>query len=75
MTELLLPTANSSPIGNNFILDKQYFEHAYQYGQTLTVEETEKNEIYWKSIDSENKIWFEAKFSTIRNNCSTHRET
>ncbi|HNE49732.1 MAG TPA: GYDIA family GHMP kinase [Chitinophagales bacterium] len=62
--------------GEYFILDGAVGLAApTQYGQTLTVEETENNEIYWKSIDSENKIWFEAKFSTqLEIIETTHRE-
>jgi len=34
-----------------------------KFGQTLTVENAEENGIFWKSIDNENKIWFETKFN------------
>ncbi len=32
-------------------------------GQTLSVEETDEPHIYWQSIDDEDQVWFEAKFS------------
>ena len=32
-------------------------------GQSLTVEPSEEKGILWKSIDHENKVWFEAQFS------------
>jgi mevalonate kinase len=34
-----------------------------KFGQSLTVENSEENGIQWKSLDNENKIWLEAKFS------------
>ncbi len=34
-----------------------------KFGQTLTVKTSNENGIQWQSIDNENKIWFEAKFS------------
>lgn len=32
-------------------------------GQTLSVEETDEPHIYWQSIDEDDQVWFEAKFS------------
>lgn len=34
-----------------------------KFGQTLTVESTQEKGIFWKSIDNENNIWLEVKFS------------
>lgn len=34
-----------------------------KFGQKLTVEPSEENGIFWKSIDNENKIWFEANLN------------
>ncbi len=34
-----------------------------KFGQTLTVDSSEEKGISWKSLDHENKIWFEAQFS------------
>ncbi|MCC6583625.1 MAG: GHMP kinase [Chitinophagales bacterium] len=34
-----------------------------KFGQTLTVESSSEKGIFWKSIDHENKVWFEAQFS------------
>ena len=33
-----------------------------KFGQTLSEETSEENGVFWKSIDNENKVWFEAKF-------------
>ena len=35
-----------------------------KYGQSLTVTPITENKIIWKSIDNENKAWFEDEFST-----------
>ena len=50
--------------GEYFILDGAVgLALPTKFGQTLTVESIEENGISLKSIDYENKIWFEAKFS------------
>ncbi len=50
--------------GEYFILDGAVgLALPTKYGQILTVEPSEQKGIFWKSIDNENKIWFEAAFS------------
>lgn len=50
--------------GEYFILDGAVgLALPTKFGQTLTVENAEENGIFWKSIDNENKIWFETKFN------------
>ena len=34
-----------------------------KFGQTLTVESSSEKGIFWKSLDHENKVWFESQFS------------
>lgn len=50
--------------GEYFILDGAVgLALPTKFGQTLTVESSEEDGIIWKSLDYENKIWFEAQFS------------
>ena len=50
--------------GEYFILDGAVgLALPTKFGQTLTVESSEAKGISWKSIDNENKLWFEAQFS------------
>lgn len=50
--------------GEYFILDGAIgLAMPTKFGQTLRVEPSSEKGLSWKSIDSENNIWFEAKFS------------
>lgn len=50
--------------GEYFILDgAKGLALPTRFGQTLTVESSTEKGISWKSLDNENKIWFEAQFS------------
>ncbi len=50
--------------GEYFILDGAVgLALPTKFGQTLNVEPSEENGIFWKSLDNENKIWFEASFN------------
>lgn len=50
--------------GEYFILDGAVgLALPTKFGQSLTVEPSTEKGIFWKSIDCENKLWFEAQFS------------
>ena len=50
--------------GEYFILDGAVgLALPTKFGQSLTVEPSTEKGIFWKSIDNENKVWFEAKFN------------
>ncbi len=50
--------------GEYFILDGAVgLALPTKFGQSLTVELSTEKGIFWKSIDCENKLWFEAQFS------------
>ncbi len=50
--------------GEYFILDGAVgLALPTKFGQTLTVESAEEKGIFWKSLDHEGKVWFEARFS------------
>ncbi len=50
--------------GEYFILDGAVgLALPTKFGQTLTVESSSEKGIFWKSLDHENKVWFESQFS------------
>ncbi|MFN8261558.1 MAG: GYDIA family GHMP kinase [Chitinophagales bacterium] len=50
--------------GEYFILDGAVgLALPTKFGQTISVESSAEKGIFWKSVDHENKVWFEAKFS------------
>lgn len=50
--------------GEYFILDGAVgLALPTKFGQTLTVDSSEENGIFWKSLDHENNVWFQAQFS------------
>ncbi len=50
--------------GEYFILDGAVgLALPTKFGQTLSVESSAEKGIFWKSVDHENKVWFEANFS------------
>lgn len=50
--------------GEYFILDGAVgLALPTKFGQSLTVEDSEEEGIHWKSLDNQNNIWFEARFS------------
>ena len=50
--------------GEYFILDGALgLALPTKFGQTLTVESSSEKGIFWKSLDHENKVWFESQFS------------
>lgn len=50
--------------GEYFILDGAVgLAVPTKFGQTLTVEPAEENGIFWKSLDHESRVWFDARFS------------
>lgn len=50
--------------GEYFILDGAVgLALPTKFGQTISVESSAEKGIFWKSVDHENKVWFEANFS------------